>query len=237
MAEHEPGARGAAQLLLKAVNGLEQEERELLLKDLLRFLLELKELPLWSATARLGFPPGVWSGPQVAMGGFQGSPRDFEVVRLLADGVTPSDVARRLDIAEKAVRSHARSVHMIASSEAVLSRQEEVLLARFAQGKARAEIAAELGVSEEMVHNQVQGVLERVTSGRWWRYRRPEAETLHQIVGKGASVSGGQQVPVRLSDEQHRRLKEWCAEHNFSMAVVIRGLVERFLDEQDRLAS
>ena len=46
-----------------------------------------------------------------------------------------------------------------------------------------------------------------------------------------------QMIPVRLAEEQHRRLKEWCAEHNFPMAVVVRGLVERFLDEQERRAA
>ncbi len=39
-----------------------------------------------------------------------------------------------------------------------------------------------------------------------------------------------QVIPVRLSEDSHRRLKEWCAEHNFPMAVVVRGLIERFLD-------
>ena len=37
-------------------------------------------------------------------------------------------------------------------------------------------------------------------------------------------------IPVRLSEAQHRRLKEWCAEHHFPMAVVVRGLIERFLE-------
>lgn len=37
-------------------------------------------------------------------------------------------------------------------------------------------------------------------------------------------------IPVRLSEAQHRRLKQWSAEHNFPMAVVVRGLIERFLD-------
>ncbi|MDP8943229.1 MAG: hypothetical protein M3N16_03815 [Actinomycetota bacterium] len=46
-----------------------------------------------------------------------------------------------------------------------------------------------------------------------------------------------QMIPVRLSEEQHRRLKEWCAQHNFPMAVVVRGLVERFLDDQERRAA
>ena len=46
-----------------------------------------------------------------------------------------------------------------------------------------------------------------------------------------------QVIPVRLSEDSHRRLKEWCAEHNFPMAVVVRGLIERFLDSwQDRAA-
>ncbi len=37
-------------------------------------------------------------------------------------------------------------------------------------------------------------------------------------------------IPVRLSEAQHRRLKEWCAEHHFPMAVVVRGLIDRFLE-------
>jgi len=46
-----------------------------------------------------------------------------------------------------------------------------------------------------------------------------------------------QLIPVRLSEDSHRRLKEWCAEHNFPMAVVVRGLVDRFLDSwQERAA-
>jgi ParG len=44
--------------------------------------------------------------------------------------------------------------------------------------------------------------------------------------------SGQQMVPVRFSSEQHARLREWCAEHGFSMATVVRGLVARFLEGQ-----
>jgi hypothetical protein len=43
-----------------------------------------------------------------------------------------------------------------------------------------------------------------------------------------------QTVPTRLSVEQYDRLKHWCQAHGFAMAVVLRGLVERFLDEQAR---
>ena len=46
------------------------------------------------------------------------------------------------------------------------------------------------------------------------------------------TVGPWQSVPVRLSTEQHERLKEWCHANGFTMAVVLRGLVARFLDDQ-----
>ena len=51
-------------------------------------------------------------------------------------------------------------------------------------------------------------------------------------------LEGGpwQTVPVRLSTEQHERLKQWCQANGFTMAVVLRGLVARFLDAQSRRA-
>jgi hypothetical protein len=49
---------------------------------------------------------------------------------------------------------------------------------------------------------------------------------------RGQSGSAQQMVPVRFSADQHTRLRAWCSEHGFSMATVIRGLVDRFLDSQ-----
>ncbi len=46
-----------------------------------------------------------------------------------------------------------------------------------------------------------------------------------------------QVVPVRLTGDQHAALREWCQEHGFSMATVIRGLVSRFLDGQGAASS
>jgi hypothetical protein len=40
-----------------------------------------------------------------------------------------------------------------------------------------------------------------------------------------------QTVPVRLPVELHDRLKQWCQANEFAMAVVLRGLVARFLDQ------
>lgn len=45
-------------------------------------------------------------------------------------------------------------------------------------------------------------------------------------------TAGQQVVPVRFPVDQHAQLRSWCAEHGFSMATVIRGLVSRFLDGQ-----
>jgi hypothetical protein len=39
-------------------------------------------------------------------------------------------------------------------------------------------------------------------------------------------------VPVRFPTDQHAQLHEWCTQHGFSMATVIRGLVGKFLEDQ-----
>jgi ParG protein len=56
--------------------------------------------------------------------------------------------------------------------------------------------------------------------------------TVVQDLLRGQSGSVQQMVPVRFSADQHARLRAWCSEHGFSMATVIRGLVDRFLDSQ-----
>jgi hypothetical protein len=40
-------------------------------------------------------------------------------------------------------------------------------------------------------------------------------------------------LPVRLPPDLHERLRGWSGANGFSMASVVRGLVERFLDEQE----
>jgi hypothetical protein len=41
-------------------------------------------------------------------------------------------------------------------------------------------------------------------------------------------------LPVRLPGADYEQLREWSREHGFSMAVIIRTLVERFLRDQQR---
>jgi len=59
----------------------------------------------------------------------------------------------------------------------------------------------------------------------------PRMELLRGTPGAGETLT---MVPARLSSEQHERLKQWCQANGFTMAVVLRGLVARFLDEQAR---
>jgi hypothetical protein len=41
-----------------------------------------------------------------------------------------------------------------------------------------------------------------------------------------------QLVTIRLPADSHAKLRNWCNDHDFTMAAVVRGLVERFLEEQ-----
>jgi hypothetical protein len=50
------------------------------------------------------------------------------------------------------------------------------------------------------------------------------------FTGQKGAGPNQQVIPVRLSEDAHRRLKQWCADHDFHMSVVVRGLIERFLD-------
>ncbi|MEV4139963.1 hypothetical protein AB0J72_48360 [Dactylosporangium sp. NPDC049742] len=61
------------------------------------------------------------------------------------------------------------------------------------------------------------------------------AGVLNNALG-GALPAGeeSQLVTFRLPTERHAELRAWCAEHGFTMAAVVRGLIERFLEDQLR---
>lgn len=66
-----------------------------------------------------------------------------------------------------------------------------------------------------------------------WMHLLPEPNLgVPRIAERG--IGSLRVVPVRLSVEQHDALKRWCEANDFSMAVVIRGLVDRFLTSQNR---
>jgi hypothetical protein len=76
-----------------------------------------------------------------------------------------------------------------------------------------------------------------------WFLTRPEATGRTWLGGsfqhRQAALSGllpagedSQLVTIRLPAESHAKLRTWCTEHGFTMAAVVRGLVERFLEDQ-----
>ena len=56
------------------------------------------------------------------------------------------------------------------------------------------------------------------------------------VAGLGASYAtlpaDHRMFPVRLPERDHARLKQWCDYNGFPRAAVVRGLIERFLDER-----
>jgi hypothetical protein len=71
--------------------------------------------------------------------------------------------------------------------------------------------------------------------------RREDRSALYRIFQEAKSTgtasnlptaAAQQVVPVRFPADQHAKLREWCSQHGFSMATVIRGLVGKFLEEQ-----
>jgi hypothetical protein len=63
--------------------------------------------------------------------------------------------------------------------------------------------------------------------GEWLSGPRPDR--LRGLLPPGQE---SQLVTLRLPAERHTQLRQWCTEHDFSMAAVIRGLVEQFLEAQ-----
>jgi hypothetical protein len=75
----------------------------------------------------------------------------------------------------------------------------------------------------------------------WFLSRSDPARTSalfsHSREGRQALASllpagDSQLVTIRLPAESHAKLRTWCTEHNFTMAAVVRGLVDRFLEDQ-----
>jgi hypothetical protein len=67
------------------------------------------------------------------------------------------------------------------------------------------------------------------------RLRGPElSQQLGQLLPAGEE---SQLVTIRLPAERHAQLRSWCSEHGFTMAAVVRGLVERFLEDQSRASA
>jgi hypothetical protein len=103
---------------------------------------------------------------------------------------------------------------------------EELLEARFGAGQVAQGVAGLAELPREVVAGLPDLLPSRLSMGV-----EPRMELLKGTPGAGETLT---MVPARLSSEQHERLKQWCQANGFTMAVVLRGLVARFLDEQAR---
>lgn len=76
-------------------------------------------------------------------------------------------------------------------------------------------------------------------SGSGRRLPVPGGHRLSPVVHDDALRHFGSELPkdhqavmIRMPTGQHAQLRSWCEEHGFSMATVVRGLVDRFLEQQ-----
>ena len=92
-------------------------------------------------------------------------------------------------------------------------------------------LAPDLGPASQLTRRLSWAMKAEAPSARQQEFAQAGVEIVRDLV-RTPSGSAQQMVPVRFSAEQHARLRAWCAEHGFSMATVIRGLVDRFLDSQ-----
>jgi hypothetical protein len=61
-------------------------------------------------------------------------------------------------------------------------------------------------------------------------------ELTERVSAMVAEAGDLKMLPVRLPTADYDRLRAWSRENGFSMAVIIRSLVERFLDGRDQAA-
>ena len=64
-----------------------------------------------------------------------------------------------------------------------------------------------------------------------------DSRMLRRLTSALAVGEDSQLVTIRLPTERHAELRAWCGEHGFTMAAVVRGLIERFLEQQQRLGA
>jgi hypothetical protein len=85
---------------------------------------------------------------------------------------------------------------------------------------------------ELVLHALLSGSIAGPTPGA---RRVPTSITEHFQVQQGRELGRQLEQPllVRLPSALHARFRRWATDNGFTMAAVMRGLLERFLDDQD----
>lgn len=63
------------------------------------------------------------------------------------------------------------------------------------------------------------------------------SDVRRRLIGDLPAGEDSQLITIRLPADRHTELRTWCADHGFTMAAVVRGLIERFLEDQQRVAA
>lgn len=146
----------------------------------------------------------------------------FGVARLLLAGGSVDDLARTEGMSPDAVRA---GILGLASRPGAVD-PLPALLRLVAEGRPVREARRELEVTDEQFTEVVRALM-------------PADASVPSRFFPAPPLGAGPQrvVPVRFPETQYERLKAWCTVNGFPMAAVVRGLVERFLDDQDRRAA
>lgn len=154
------------------------------------------------------------------------------ILRRLADGVMVDQLASELALEPEILRAAVRDL----GKRSNVSDRLAKILGELANGKTLAQAASELQLTKQ----ETAAELEPTDA-----LSRGLCATLLARAAVPASMGGHLEgpakgplrtMPVRFPEQQYQRLKDWCEAHKFPMAVVVRGVVERFLDEQQRRA-
>jgi hypothetical protein len=139
---------------------------------------------------------------------------------MLLAGHTVEDAARLEGVPEDVIEASLLEAASRPEAEPSLAS----LLSLVAEGRSPLEARKELGLSKDdftQLLRQLMG----------------PAQQPSQFFPAASPGAPQRIVPVRFPEPHYDRLKEWCAAHGFPMAAVVRGLVERFLDDQARRAT
>lgn len=69
----------------------------------------------------------------------------------------------------------------------------------------------------------------------WVRVPSDAPEPAQRLTSVLATGEDTQLITIRLPTERHAELRQWCADHGFTMAAVVRGLIDRFVEEHHQV--
>jgi len=219
----------AIRLLLKAIRALPERDQDIVLAYLLEGASRRRRVvgpePA-AALAHAASPMSTWPPPDSPWVRMAAS----MLLQRLATGTSVQQLAGELGLGREVLSSALRDL----AGRPHSSPRVGPIFEKLADGETIAQIAGELALTEEEVAAELdpsEALADAVHTAVTARAALPAGPPAY-LGGPGQGPL--RTMPVRFPEPQYERLKKWCEEHNFPMAVVVRGVVERFLDEQQR---